>query len=390
MRRLGAAAGWMATIMLFAVKGAFAISTVMQVETTMQMTWQLSAPAAGEEERDLLRREYRLTQASSEFWVGFDSLNARIHGASELLRYLRGHVDGAALPVAKPQPLLAGLDSPATAPDAAALPPPSPAAPAHPVVEAAGMGWALGAGVLGLLTLFLLRRRGEKTRLRPIPAGRVGQAKAIPQAMPAAPEAIETPQAPETPPQAADDANGLKRHTVPLPEEAPPPPVDRVREEMDHALDIAEVMLSYGRTTGAMQALKDYLHEHPAVSVRPWLKLLDLHRQTGMREDFERTAETVHRHFNVKVPGWDEGVSGEPLRSFFEEEGERVEILGLEQIPHLLAKIQAAWPEVSCLEFLQHLLVDNRGGGRMGFPVSVVAEILLLEDILNDRLAGHA
>ena len=158
---------------------------------------------------------------------------------------------------------------------------------------------------------------------------------------------------------------------------------------MDHALDLAEVMLSYGRTTGAMQALKDYLHDHPTVSVRPWLKLLDLHRQTGMHEDFERTAETVHRYFNVQVPGWDDGVSGVPLRSFFDEE-EGIEILGLEQLAHLLAKIQATWPEASCLEYLRHLLVDNRGGGRMGFPVSVVAEILLLEDILNDRLAGQA
>ena len=290
-----------------------------------------------------------------------------------------------------PQSPLAVRDAPAAhpAPIAAALPQGA-AAPTKAAAAEEGWGWELLAGaVLGMLTLLLLRQRGAKGRPPPqLAEPAEAPAPAADRLAPA--QAMPAPDA--APPEAEAEEGGLKRSTVPAPEAAPPPrPVDAVREEMDHALDIAEVMLSYGRTTGAMQAIKDYLHEHPAVSVRPWLKLLDLHRQTGMREDFERTAETVHRHFNVKVPGWDEGVSGEPLRSFFDEdEGERVEILGLEQLPHLLAKIQAAWPEVACQEFLRHLLVDNRGGGRMGFPVSVVAEILLLEDILNDRLAGHA
>lgn len=356
----------------------------------MQLALQLSVPAASEDERDLLRREYRLSQSASEFWVGFDSLNARIHGATELVRNLRGLVEGVTPPAARPPTLLSGLEAASAepAPPKAALRQ-VPEASARPVAEAGGMGWApLGAAVLGGLTLFLFRRRSAKVRLPPAPVARAARSADRPLVNPSALPAIETPPASEAPPQSADDAAGLKRHTVPAPEEAPSP-VDPVREEVDHALDLAEVMLSYGRTTGAMQTLKDYLHDHPATSVRPWLKLLELHRQTGMREDFERAADTVHRHFNVQVPNWDEGVSGEPLRSFFDDE-EHTEILGLEQLPHILAKIQATWPDVSCLEYLRHLLVDNRGGGRLGFPVSVVAEILLLEDILNDRLAGQA
>ena len=61
----------------------------------MQLALQLSVPAASEDERDLLRREYRLSQSASEFWVGFDSLNGRIHGATELVSNLRGLVEGA-------------------------------------------------------------------------------------------------------------------------------------------------------------------------------------------------------------------------------------------------------------------------------------------------------
>lgn len=383
MGRLRVAAGCLATIMLLAAQPAPAVPSAMSIEPAMQLTWQLSAPVASDDERDLLRREYRLTQATSDFWLGYDSLNARIHGTANLLRNLRDIVDGVIPPVTHPLPLLLGPGTVSVepAPVAAALPL-APETPVKPAVEEGGMAWALAVAVLGGLTFLLVRRRAA------VPARSVPSKRARPRVETAAVKPA-VPPAPEASPQADEAADGLKRHTVPAPKAAPPPFVDPVREEMDHALDLAEVMLSYGRTTGAMQALKDYLHDHPTVSVRPWLKLLDLHRQTGMREDFERAAETVHRHFNVQVPGWDEGVSGVPLRSFFDDE-ESLEILGLEQLPHILAKIQATWPDASCLEYLRHLLVDNRGGGRMGFPVSVVAEILLLEDILNDRLAGRA
>ncbi len=63
----------------------------------MQMTVQMSLPAATEEERDLLRREYKLTQgeAASEFWVRFDRLNARIHDMADIVRSMRGMIEGA-------------------------------------------------------------------------------------------------------------------------------------------------------------------------------------------------------------------------------------------------------------------------------------------------------
>jgi hypothetical protein len=362
------------TILLAAAQPIIAAPADIQVEPSMRMTLQLSEPFASEEERDLLRREYRLSQASGEFWNGFDSLNTRIHGAAGLLRQMRGRIEGTQVVATLPPSLLAGLATTpvVSAPIAAALPQAVPA-PAGEAAAAIGMQWAFAAAVLCGLTFLLFRRR-QSGRIPAVPAAR--------------PVAVAEPVTDALLPPATRET-GLKRNTVPLPEAGQPAPVDRMREEMDHALDLAEVMLSYGRRTGAMQTLKDYLRDHPKISVRPWLKLLDLYRQTGMREEFEQAAGTVHAHFNVRVPHWDEGVSDVPLRSFFDEE-EQAESLGLEQIPHILAMIQATWPEAACLEYLRHLLADNRGGGRAGFPVPVVAEILLLEDILNDRLAGQA
>lgn len=385
MGRLRAAVCLQASLLLLVVLPAkTALST--PIEPEMQLSLQLSVASATDDERELLRREYRLTQSSSEFWIGFDSLNARIHETVDLLRSLRDLIESSAISASSPPSLLTGLDAapaaPAALPRSSQLSAPRVGAPQNTLMWA-----ALGAAVLGLLSLLFLRRQAAKVQLRRVanaPADMKARTTAMP---PSAAPAIKAPPA-GMPPQASESLEGLKRQTVPS-AEATLPRGDPFREEMDHALDLAEVMLSYGRTTGAMQTLKDYLQGHATVSVRPWLKMLGLYRQTGMREDFEQAAETVHRHFNVKVPGWDEGVSEVPLRSFFDED-EGIEILGLEQLPHILAKIQATWPEVSCQEYLRHLLVDNRDGGRMGFPISVVAEILLLEDILNDRLAGHA
>jgi hypothetical protein len=160
------------------------------------------------------------------------------------------------------------------------------------------------------------------------------------------------------------------------------------RGELDHALDLANAMLSVGSTAAALQTLKEYLNANPTRSIRPWLKLLETYRHTGARAEFEREADLVHRHFNVRVPSWDEGVAGEPLLSFFEEDAGEASP-SLEDIPHLAAQIQASWGTGACQAYLRHLLADNRGGERAGFPVSIVAEILMLEDILNDLLAGE-
>lgn len=372
MMRGGVLLQALAMAMVCGVATTAVAGILAQGEPAMRLTSQLSAPHATEEERDQLRREYRLTQASSEFWAGFDNLNARIHGAGDLLRKLREMVEGVP-PAAARQPLLAGLEANAAQTPAQAREPAT-LASVRQVEARSGNEWLALAAVLGGLTFLLIRRRGA-ARPQPVAARRTAAVPLPPSAEPA------------VPPMPAGE--GLQRNPHPPVAEAPARPLDPVREEMEHALDLAEVMLSYGRTTAAMQTLKDYLHAYPEASVRPWLKLLDLHRQTGMREDFERAAETVHGHFNIRVPHWDEGVSEMPLRSFFDDE-EHAEILGLEQLPHILAKVQATWPDESCLEYLRHLLVDNRGGGRQGFPVSVVSEILLLEDILTGRFAGPA
>jgi len=166
-------------------------------------------------------------------------------------------------------------------------------------------------------------------------------------------------------------------------------PIDFETHELETTLDFADVMLSYGRTTSAMQSLRDYLDKTPKRSIKPWLKLLETYRLIGLRDAFERAAESVHENFNVQTPIWseegDKQLAGEPLPAHFNEDGNKIST-DLEEIPHISAEVQAKWGTQACQDYLRHLLADNRGGARSGFPVSVIADILLLEDVLHELL----
>ncbi|MCZ7655957.1 MAG: hypothetical protein M5R42_19375 [Rhodocyclaceae bacterium] len=112
----------------------------------MQLSLQLSLTSATDDERELLRREYRLTQSSSEFWIGFDSLNARIHETADLVRSLRGLIEGSTVSASPPLSLLAGLDTaPAEPASSAALPKSSQLSPMVVAPQNTLMWAALGA-----------------------------------------------------------------------------------------------------------------------------------------------------------------------------------------------------------------------------------------------------
>ena len=52
----------------------------------------------------------------------------------------------------------------------------------------------------------------------------------------------------------------------------------------------------------------------------------------------------------------------------------------LEKIPHLMQRLLLMWHQPGCEEFLDKLLVDDRGN-RRGFPSDVVDELLMLIDV---------
>lgn len=144
-------------------------------------------------------------------------------------------------------------------------------------------------------------------------------------------------------------------------------------DEIESVVEEARVIVALGRTANAIKLLTDYLESYPRASVNPWLYLLDLYRATGNRNEFAETGRRMHQAFNVMVPAWE--MDEIPVTA----------PLSLEEFPHVMQKIEAAWGRPECSEYLLHLLQDNRGGERTGFSMNVLQDILLLQAVLEVR-----
>ena len=55
----------------------------------------------------------------------------------------------------------------------------------------------------------------------------------------------------------------------------------------------------------------------------------------------------------------------------------------LESYSHVTTTLKKLWPTPQCAEYLLSLLADNRQGTRVGFPLPVVEEIVLLLAVLR-------
>lgn len=146
--------------------------------------------------------------------------------------------------------------------------------------------------------------------------------------------------------------------------------------EHESAVELAEIMLSFGRVQGAAQTLADYIEANPKQAVRPWLKLLEVYRDAGMQTEFDTLAHRLNQTFNVETMGWD----ATPPQRFQSS---------LEGYPHIVAKLVEIWGSRECLDYLSDLVQDNRNGTRAGFPLGVLHEIMLLSSLLEHHKTAH-
>lgn len=140
--------------------------------------------------------------------------------------------------------------------------------------------------------------------------------------------------------------------------------------EHESAMELAEIMLSFGRLKAAAHTLEAYIEANPTHSVEPWVKLLEIYREAGMRQEFEAVAKRLNQTFNVRLVQWGEKSGDDGQQS-------------LERFSHIRDRVVASWGTGDCLEYLQRLLADNRNGSRSGFPLAVLDDILFLVAILE-------
>jgi pilus assembly protein FimV len=145
--------------------------------------------------------------------------------------------------------------------------------------------------------------------------------------------------------------------------------IPKVEEILD-AMQQAEFWMSLNNMQMAIKVLELYVYglvDRPGSPV-PWLLLFDLYRDLGYREKYDALRERFHILFNSKIPEWHAEVAVDHSR-------------GMEDMPHLLAKVSDYWNTEDIVPFLENLLIDDRGGKREGFDLSVYRDILLLIDI---------
>ncbi|AWI78208.1 hypothetical protein CEW87_01890 [Parazoarcus communis] len=282
-----------------------------------------------------------------------------------------------------------GVAPPPAAQPPAVQPPPVPPRIEPAPQETASDDWmqnaALALGGLGIAALLLLRSR-RKAEDEPVAEPHIAlapQTPPQPKAVAEAPVSTSTADefdAPLTQIPAPAGVLPLEWDHEPsgfgTTELAPLVEEEEV-EEHDSAIELAEIMMSFGRVHGAAETLADFIRSNPKQAVTPWLKLLEVYRAADLRAEFDGLARQLNKTFNVKTVTWDN----------FDEARSAPDTL--EKMPHLVNSLQQLWGTRECQAFLRKLLRDNRDGTRQGFPLNVIDDILCLSAILEQQLGPY-
>lgn len=265
------------------------------------------------------------------------------------------------------------------------------------LIETVSTWWQEIAAILGVIALLFLwksvKSRGLRKELTKQDAVQRDPMSVLEDDVRAAAKAPVKTKAvaagPESVPTAVD-------HKAP----AVAPPQDAMAVAEDHefnpVMELAEIMLSFGRIKGAAQALQEYIEKNPSEALQPWMKLLEVYRQGEMREEFDSTSENLKLHFNVAPADWDSMADSVavPVSPVDEETASVDELLAhLPNIARMLRirdEITRTWDSPEGLDYLNTLLRDNRKGERQGFPLATVTELLYLLGILEKRLKRRA
>jgi len=159
--------------------------------------------------------------------------------------------------------------------------------------------------------------------------------------------------------------------------------------EANPVMELADIMLSFGRVKGAAQALQEYIDTSPQEALQPWIRLMDVYRMAGMKAEFETVAANLNKNFNVEIQQWDPAtslsLSGNQTIDLVLDDVAQQPVAprpeSLEDMPRIIGMVCELWPTGDVIGYLYQLLRDNRGGKRLGFTLPVVEEILFLVEL---------
>ncbi|MBK8744734.1 hypothetical protein [Propionivibrio sp.] len=355
---------------------------------------------ASESQRTLLRLEYQVLTAIYDQSSQLLSAAEQVRKLESSFAELRAETE-----------LLGSAPLQTQAPSAAAAIPPAkkdlvPQAGQGPQAKAAdngnrymGIAGMLALlGVVGLLVWFL-RRHALKAG-QPV-TGLVPEQSPVVQAMPQPTVGRKPSVANSETVQTTDETLFLDDRPEPLPIPLPEREVDpqaardatvlAEQNGFNPVIELADIMLAFGRIKGATEALLEYIEGSPGEALQPWVKLLDIYRQNGMRPEFESLSQRLKLHFNVAPSDWESVAALSPRPAETGHEGDTPfaallsRLPGIGQITHVRDEIARTWDSAESLAYIDKLLRDNRQGERQGFALSTVNELLFLLDILEKR-----
>lgn len=161
--------------------------------------------------------------------------------------------------------------------------------------------------------------------------------------------------------------------------------------DADQLVELAEVMLAFGRAGPAADTLRELVEKRPDEAVEPWLKLLKICHDSGDRDDFDSLSRRINKVFNVRPPRWEDfDVEEVPVDLSLPDERDFGlvdfdapvdDTAPLESMQHIVGQLQKVWGTDEASRYLEHLLRDNRNGLRQGFGLDVVQDIVLLKAV---------
>lgn len=265
--------------------------------------------------------------------------------------------------------------------------------PVEPAKAAASPGGEMGFmlfGILGLgvgLSVFLYRRssagRGDDPGQDAV-AALPGPAVAADRS-PRARADVAVPPA---------RAQSEEKDTQPAPAASPAAPsvIGDDPEEVEQPVELADIMLVYGQTQGAVDVLRNFAEAHPRESLRCSLRLLEVYKHAAMRDEFESLAAELPRRFNVERANWDTMRYRSPdspeAGVSLDEKGPAtlVTLLPPSIRPHVLS----LWGRAECLAYLRKLLHDRDDAGRKVLSLTEAQVVLGLTRLLKRELSAKS
>ena len=123
-----------------------------------------------------------------------------------------------------------------------------------------------------------------------------------------------------------------------------------------------------GQDDAALSLLVEHLRSTGGTYPLPYLKLMEIYRQKGDEDSYERTRDRFNQRFNAVAPAW--GAAAARDRH-------------LEDLPDVLRRIEQVWPRpVDAMALLENMLVRTEGGTLL--DMSALGEVLFLFTLARD------